>query len=131
MLPCKLTARTSSNSSAGCLWNIPPTPMAALATQISSRPQRRSAAATMAWPAPGSAASEYSVTASPPAAVIWSATRSAGPCPSASTTRLRLLTTTMAPCLRVKPTRNNQAKGVRWAKDRVRGDKVKVADAAG
>jgi len=37
----------------------------------------------------------------------------------------------MAPCLRVKPTRNNQAKGVRWAKDRVRGDKVKVADAAG
>ena len=34
-------------------------------------------------------------------------------------------------CLRVKPTKNNQAKGVRWAKDYVLGDKVKVADAAG
>ena len=27
--------------------------------------------------------------------------------------------------------KNNQAKGVRWAKDYVLGDKVKVADAAG
>ena len=52
--------------------------MAALATQISSRPQCCHAAATMAWPLPGSAASEYSATASPPAAVIWSATWSAG-----------------------------------------------------
>ena len=34
-------------------------------------------------------------------------------------------------CLRVKPAKNNQAKGVRWAKDYVLGDKVKVADAAG
>lgn len=34
-------------------------------------------------------------------------------------------------CLRVKPTKNNQAKGVRWAKDCVLGDKVKVATAAG
>jgi hypothetical protein len=34
-------------------------------------------------------------------------------------------------CLRVKPTKNNQAKGVRWAKDYVLGDKVKVAAAAG
>ncbi len=33
--------------------------------------------------------------------------------------------------LRVKPTQNNQAKGVRWAKDYVLGDKVQVADAAG
>jgi hypothetical protein len=33
--------------------------------------------------------------------------------------------------LRVEPARNNQAKGVRWAKDYVLGDKVKVADAAG
>jgi len=29
------------------------------------------------------------------------------------------------------PAKNNQAKGVRWAKDYVLGDKVKVADAAG
>ena len=34
-------------------------------------------------------------------------------------------------CLRVKPTKNNQAKGVRWAKDYVLGDKVEVAAAAG
>jgi len=34
-------------------------------------------------------------------------------------------------CLRVKPTKNNQAKGVRWAKDYVLGDKVKVAAVAG
>ena len=33
--------------------------------------------------------------------------------------------------LRVEPAKNNQAKGVRWAKDHVLGDKVKVADAAG
>ncbi len=33
--------------------------------------------------------------------------------------------------LRVKPTQNNQAKGVRWAKDYVLGDKVQAADAAG
>ena len=34
-------------------------------------------------------------------------------------------------CLRVKPTKNNQAKGVRWAKDYVLGGKVEVAAAAG
>jgi hypothetical protein len=41
-------------------------------------------------------------------------------------------------CLRAKPTKNNQAKGVRWAKDGVRwakdyvlGDRVKVPAAAG
>jgi len=33
--------------------------------------------------------------------------------------------------LRVEPAKNNQAKGVRWAKDYVLGDKVKLADAAG
>jgi hypothetical protein len=33
--------------------------------------------------------------------------------------------------LRVKPTKNNQAKGVRWAKDYVLGDRVKVPAAAG
>jgi hypothetical protein len=30
-----------------------------------------------------------------------------------------------------KPTKNNQAKGVRWAKDYVLGDRVKVPAAAG
>jgi len=34
-------------------------------------------------------------------------------------------------CVRVKPTKNNQAKGVRWAKDYVLGGKVEVAAAAG
>jgi hypothetical protein len=52
----------------------------------------------MASPLAGSAASEWSATASPPAATICAATWSAGPRPSASTTRLRLLTTTFAPC---------------------------------
>jgi len=33
--------------------------------------------------------------------------------------------------LRVKPAKDNRAKDVRWAKDYVLGDKVKVADAAG
>ena len=33
--------------------------------------------------------------------------------------------------LRVKPAKNNQAKGVRSAKDYVLGDRVKVAVAAG
>ena len=34
-------------------------------------------------------------------------------------------------CLRVKPAKNNQAKGVRRAKDYVLGGKVEVASAAG
>ena len=34
-------------------------------------------------------------------------------------------------CLRVEPTKNNQAKGVRWAKDYVLGGMVEVAAAAG
>jgi hypothetical protein len=34
-------------------------------------------------------------------------------------------------CLHVNPTKNNQAKGVRWAKDYVLGGKVEVAAAAG
>ena len=34
-------------------------------------------------------------------------------------------------CLRVKPTKNNQAKSVRWAKDYVLGGEVEVAAAAG
>jgi hypothetical protein len=34
-------------------------------------------------------------------------------------------------CLRVKPTKNNQAKGVRWAKDYVLGGEVEVAAVAG
>ena len=34
-------------------------------------------------------------------------------------------------CLRVKTTKNNQATGVRWAKDYVLGDRVKVPAAAG
>jgi len=34
-------------------------------------------------------------------------------------------------CLRVKPTKNNQVKGVRWAKDYVLGGKVEVAAVAG
>jgi hypothetical protein len=34
-------------------------------------------------------------------------------------------------CLRVKPAKNNQAKGVRWAKDYVLAGKVEVAAAAG
>jgi hypothetical protein len=33
MLPSRLTASTSSNTSAGCRWNIPATPIPALATQ--------------------------------------------------------------------------------------------------
>jgi hypothetical protein len=36
-----------------------------------------------------------------------------------------------AACLRVKPTKNNQAKGVRLAKDYVLGGKVKVAAVTG
>jgi len=34
-------------------------------------------------------------------------------------------------CVRVKPTKNSQAKGVRWAKDYVLGGKVEVAAVAG
>jgi hypothetical protein len=34
-------------------------------------------------------------------------------------------------CLRVEPTKNNQAKGLRWAKDYVLGGMVEVAAAAG
>ena len=77
---------------------MPPGPIAALATQMSSRPQRSTAAVTIASPPAGSAASECSATASPPAAMISAATWSAGPRPSASVPRLRLLTTTFAPC---------------------------------
>jgi hypothetical protein len=34
-------------------------------------------------------------------------------------------------CLRIEPTKNNQVKGVRWAKDYVLGGKVEVVAAAG
>ena len=34
-------------------------------------------------------------------------------------------------CLRVEPTKNNQAKGVRWAKDYMLSGMVEVAAAAG
>ena len=58
MLPSRLIARTSSKTGAGCLWNIPPTPIAALATQMSSRPHLSSAAPTIASPLSTRAASE-------------------------------------------------------------------------
>jgi len=49
---------------------------------MSSRPHRSSAAATIASPPAGSAASPWSATASPPAAAISETTWSAGPRPS-------------------------------------------------
>ena len=57
-LPRRLISRTSSKEEADCLWNIPPTPIPALATQMSSRPHRDSAASTIESPATDEVASE-------------------------------------------------------------------------